>query len=133
MSRSTLKHMGPAQWGNITLALSGMIKTDPPIAVVKGNAYLDHFNIVGESIRQTNEKRKKVELGEPISQNFDPTAPYIDRSPRGNTKMQDYRTKGEAIIDKATSSGTWRPLTRNEQMRLKSLRGRYEKEYQKNK
>ena len=133
MSRSTLKYKGPAQWGNTKLALSGMIKANPPIAVVKENAYLDHFNIVGESIRQNNEKRKKVERGEPISQNFDFSAPYIDRSPRGNIKMQDYRAKGEAIINKATSSGTWRPLTGNEQMRLRSLRGRYEKEYQKNK
>ena len=133
MSRSTLKHKGPAQWGNIGLALSGMITAPTPMAVVEGNAYTDHFNIVGESIRQNNEKRKKVELGEPISQNFDFTAPYIDRSPRGNTKMQDYRAKGEAIIDKATSSGTWRPLTGNEQLRLRSLKGRYEKQYQKNK
>ena len=126
------------------LKLSGLITIKEPIKVVKDNKVITEHrdptqnwhDELGNYVATQNTLRRNVEQGNtgplvqhelsgnPLSRQNMPDRP-------GNTKMQDYRAKGESILKKAKDEG--RMLSDNEQRRLKSLKGRHEKQYQKNK
>ena len=157
MSRSTLKYKGSAQMlPSIKLDLAGIIETPTPIAVVKnkyqveGNEDADihgysggekpdvfHMNKVRKNIAGMNAMEQGTVTNSPTANA--PAAGYHSnlgqpsrtQGTPGNTKMQGLRAKGEGILKKAKDEG--RMLSRNEQLRLKSIQSRRVKEYKKNK
>ena len=157
MSRSTLKPKGPAQIAKLALDLSGIVKILPPIGVVQnkyqveGNENADihgysggkkptvwHMNKVKENVAAMNAMEQGTVTSSPTANA--PAAGYHSNlgqpshkktTTPGNTKMQGLRAKGESILKKAKDEG--RMLSRNEQLRLKSIQSRRVKEYKKNK
>jgi hypothetical protein len=145
MSRSTLKSIGLKPLGvkpiaGEELALSGLITMPSPIKVVKDNKVITEYrdptqnwhDELGNYVAAQNIMKKKVEQGS--IPGFDPSQLTEDDTPPvrpGNTKMQDFRAKGEAIINKAKQEG--RMLSEIEQMKVKRMRRKYENEYKKNK
>tara|TARA_R110000764_G_scaffold170395_1_gene257402 strand:+ start:741 stop:1172 length:432 start_codon:yes stop_codon:yes gene_type:complete len=143
MSRSTLKsiELKPLSIVDTSVGrLSGLITMPSPIKVVKDNKVITEHrdptqnwhDELGNYVARENTLRRNVEQGS--IPGFDPSQLTEDDTPPvrpGNTKMQDYRAKGESIINKAKTEG--RMLSDNEQRRLKSLKGRHERQYQKNK
>ena len=148
MSRSTLKPQGPAQKGfqtqtidvlpSIKLDLAGIIETPTPIAVATSKPHVysggrkptvEFMNKFRENVAGMN----AMEQGSPISEREEVQYSMNEESPppRGNTKMQGLRAKGEGILKKAKDEG--RMLSRNEQLKLKSIQSRRVKEYKKNK
>jgi len=110
MSRSTLYS---SKWSSIIPNLSGMMS---------------------EWFKHETEKRRGVEQGT----SFENYQSQVKNNPGviptikpGNIKMQDYRAKGEAIINRAKQEG--RMLSEIEQRKVKRFRHKYEQQYQKNK
>ena len=120
------------------LKLSGLITIKEPIKVVKDNKVITEHrdptqnwhDELGNYVAAQNIMKKKVEQGtsfkEYHSQHKAGIKPTITP---GNTKMQDFRAKGEAIINKAKQEG--RMLSEIEQMKVKRMRRKYENEYKK--
>jgi len=151
------KPKGAAQMlPSIKLDLAGIIETPTPIAVVKnkyqveGNEDADihgysggekpdvfHMNKVRKNIAGMNAMEQGTVTNSPTANA--PAAGYHSnlgqpsktQGTPGNTKMQDFRAKGEAIINKAKKEG--RMLSEIEQMKVKRMRRKYENEYKKSK
>jgi len=144
-NRSTLKPVSiklekQEMAGLQPLKLSGLITMKEPIKVVKDNKVITEHrdptqnwhDELGNYVARENTLRRNVEQGTSFedyqSQHKAGVKPTITP---GNTKMQGLRAKGESILKKAKDEG--RMLSDNEQRRLKSLKGRHERQYQKNK
>ena len=147
MSRSTLKPLISAvseieEYKANDLPLSGLIKIKQPIQVVKDNKVVTEYrdptqnwyDELGNYVARENMLKKKVEQGT----SFEDYQSQVKNNPGvtpiikpGNIKMQDYRAKGEAIINRAKQEG--RMLSEIEQRKVKRFRHKYEQQYQKNK